>query len=245
MLKKLLLSLFSLLLLVNCTGTSDPGCALRTTAAGNGEAGQESRQLHPFDTLVVDLSAARVELVQGEASRVELQGDSNLFKRIRTKSHNGTLTVDSGYCLQPEQALVVRITTPDLDRITLIDAQSLASVNTLSTERLTLESSGDSKIDLSLIAGNLEVNSDGASQLLLSGTVNQGTFQLRDEAGVSGSEMRVAEADVALAGSGRMTLHVDKALSADLSGSGDLKILGNPSLNHYKGGGNGSLSLRR
>lgn len=201
------------------------GCGVR----GSGVEKTEKREVGAFR--VVDMSGlARVVVTVGEPASCTITGDDNIVPLLHTEVADGVLDLDSTRPYRPNVPLVVRLTTPALERIELSGAGAL-EVNGAKGDRLAVSVSGAGDARLQDIAvKTLTIKLSGAGDVTAKGTA--GTLEL-DLSGAGEAELAglsCGTAEVEVSGAGGVTVAAEKTLKARVSGAGTVKYVGSPSV---------------
>ena len=197
------------------------GCALVIGTPGSGVVQSETRPVDVFDEIEVS-GAATVHVVFGNDSQVHLTTDDNLLPLIETKVADGKLRIRPLEPIRPSQELVVRITTSDIERI-----EANGSVN-MHIERAKLDA--------------LEIELNGACDLVAEGTVDQLTIEASGAADVDTRALQAKSVKFSLSGAGSGQVFASDALSAEISGAGSLRYYGNPTQVNEQLSGVGSIA---
>ena len=191
---------------------------------GNGVPATEVRSIGDFHGLRVT-GAIDVELALGTASGLEVAGDSNVLQYVETDVSDGVLVVRlerGSYELR--ERLVVRLTTPSL-------------------ERLELTGSGDTQVH-ALAGSELTVASHGSGDLSLTGRVDRLDLELSGSGDVDATELVCDAVQIDSAGSGDIELGSVGSLEVRVTGSGDIEYAGRPTVLHTEVEGSGSVRAR-
>jgi hypothetical protein len=154
------------------------------------------------------------------------------------------------------------ITMPALEHLKLSGASSATLGSFSSDEQLKVELEGASRIDCSdmtsesavfdlegasradcrdVTTGETEVALQGASNLTLTGTGGDVKISGKGASKVDLGGFPVANATVKLEGASRATVATDGVLDVDLSGSSDVRYMGDPTLGETKMRGDSTL----
>lgn len=168
-----------------------------------------------------------VDIAIGATARVELSGPKDWLARIETRVNgDGILELrmpDDHHNLHNPPKLHAQITVPALDLV-MVSGVGDMRVGKLSTRALAVKLSGVGNITL---AGSTEV-----LDAKLSGI---GDIRARD--------LTAKAADVRVSGTGDMHVRVTDAVTAKVSGMGDITIAGRPPQVHRKVSGMGEIRM--
>jgi hypothetical protein len=213
--KQLLAALALAGLLTGCIGIS------QERVSGSGDVTARSRAAGSFHKVVV-LGSTDVRVTVAPAASIIIEAQPNIDELIETTVADGTLTIDEKKPYTTNKSVLVRVTTPSLDGLS-IRGSSNATVSKVSGSRLALSIAG---------AGNLEG----------SGKVDQLNL---DCSGAGNAELRDLEARdvvVRLSGVGNARLNVTGTLDVTIYGVGSVTYHGSPRIVHQEIRGVGNLS---
>lgn len=183
---------------------------------GSGDLVTESRFVGEF-TAVDVAGALEAEIAIGAPLAVEVRFDDNLLDNLQTDVRGRTLYIWCDPQCDPSSDAVARIIMPSLSSITASGA-SRVTAGELSNERLSLDASGASRIEVRGSTEELEVVATGASQI----DADDLTTNLLDIdlSGASAAEVGVRdEASGGLSGASKLTVSGDPDIDIDTSGS--------------------------
>ena len=196
-----------LALLLMMAGCGMPHFGAKRDARGSGTPKVDKRAVAAFTA--VDISGAyEVEIVAQKETGLELEGDDNLLKLVKTEVKNGTLFISSESSFSARRAIRVRISTPDLQGLTTSGANQI-NIAGVKSENFVVETSGASKIFVAGEAKTVEIEMSGASK-------------------VDASELRAARAKVSSSGASRASVYATEEVNADLSGASNVTYYGEP-----------------
>jgi hypothetical protein len=169
---------------------------------GSGSYAREARPTAAF-TEIEASGAERLEIVVGDARSVEVEIDDNLLQHLTTRVEKGVLKIGSRGSFRVARAPVVRITLP-----------RLAAIRT--------SGSGDAEIR-GLVGGDLTLVSRGSGGFRVpGGRVDRLTLDLSGSGETDLTRLDVRDATVDVLGSGTARVRATDAITARVSGSGDL-----------------------
>jgi hypothetical protein len=160
-------------------------------------------------TTVID-----VTVTIGAVERVELRGPKDWVGKLETKVDNDILTIAMPGNPKNIPKLEAVITVPELSSIAI---SGVAGVHAgkLAAKTLDVTISGVGSIDLAGTADTLHVTVSGSGELMA-------------------KDLTTSTTTLAVSGSGDATVRATKQVDADVSGVGNIKILGNPGTIHKR-----------
>ena len=190
---------------------------------GNGVAGEQHRDVAPFDAVHLQGSFdARVTV--GSAHRVVVHGDANLLEHVNAEVRGGSLELwldEGSYDL--DRKLWVEVEAPDLRAVALSGSGDVA-VSGLERDAFAVSLSGSGDVKVSGCAGELAIECAG------SGDVNA-------------RHLPTQRAAVTISGSSDVSVEVEEQLDVSISGSGDVRYGGSPRV-HASISGSGDVRPR-
>lgn len=174
---------------------------------GSGTPGSEQRSVAAFHEIEID-GAMRVEVEVGPEPSIRLEGDDNLLAFIETEVSGGKLSIEGTRSLDPELPLVVKVTTPELDKIESNGAVTVA-LSGADTDELDVEINGSGKLSAAGRAKRLDIDISGS-----------GEADARD--------LTTDAVSVEISGSGEVDVAAPHDLAVDISGSGTVRYDGTP-----------------
>jgi hypothetical protein len=175
---------------------------------GNGQNLVESRQVATLDGIDIN-GPLVVEIRVGQATSLQIEGDSNIVPLVRTDASTGTLRVWVEGNVRTSNPLRVTYTTPTLQQ---------------------LSANGSGPMNVSgLNGGPLNVSMNGSRSVQLSGYVSRLDARLNGSGGLNASGLDSQTTSARLSSSGRLALgRVNgDALNLEVHGSGSASASGN------------------
>jgi hypothetical protein len=111
----------------------------------------------------------------------------------------------------------------------------------LTGSRVKVTSSGSGALTATVAGANLEVTMSGSGSVRLKGKTGMTDISMSGSGGLHADGLATDEAKVDISGSGLVEIHVDKTLSAVVSGSGGVHYSGNGSLSSVSTSGSGRV----
>jgi hypothetical protein len=190
---------------------------LSNQLAGSGDVRTEVRTVGDF-TRVEARNGIQLEVTIGTPVRVEVSAQENLLPITSTTVANGRLTVETTQSYVGSRAIVVRITMPALDELS-VSGGVAANASGLAASALLIDASGGAVITANGSADTLTLNASGGAVL------NMGSLSART-------------ATVSLSGGVTGAILVTESVSGSASGGVIVAIQGHPaSVNVSTSGG--------
>ena len=183
------------------------GCAVEE---GSGVSTTETRDVGGFDRLEINTVNAKIAVDPTKPSgTIEVKGDDNLVKRVRTHVESGKLIVDAG----------------DRD----VDAKAGLEVILHMGSLTKIEANGTSRVEFEMEAPNaLEIHASGDAKITGKGRVGHIDADVAGDASVHFKDLRAHSAEVTAAGTSFVEVCVEDELDVDASGLADVNYYCNP-----------------
>lgn len=188
----------------------------------------ETRSLSDFHTVDLGVSGD-VEISQGESFNVSVTTNSDLMHLLRTKVDNGRLVIDFEENVSGYEKLLIQITMPKLDGISVGGSGNVVAKTPIQSEfmDLVVAGSGDIRID-NLTTNNLDADIAGSGNISLGGSASDADFSIAGSGDVDAKNLKTLNCSAEISGSGGIECHVQEKLKAAISGSGDVFYSGEP-----------------
>lgn len=194
----------SLLLLV-CSVAS---CDFTRGVEGSGNLKTESRPVSGFTGVEVH-GSAKLVVEQGDAESLSVTADDNLLQHLASDVTGSKLTLGPrDVSVSPSEQIVYKLSVKNLNSIGV---------------------SGDVTVDATGIkTESLSIGISGAGNISISGEAAQQTISISGIGKYKGENFQTADTSVAISGSGQAVVAASKRLDVQVSGSADVRYVGNP-----------------
>jgi hypothetical protein len=229
--RKLIIAAAVLMLAVAACSDDDNPTAPSAGIVGSGIPASETRSVAVFHS--VDLNAVGdVTVLQGAPQTLRVTVDDNIMQYITTTVTNGVLVigVTPGVNLD-RYDLVVDVTMPDIQGLSLTGVGSFRSVNLLQVDTLAVNLSGVATAILQLAVSHLTLTSSGVATMILSGTATTHDYTLSGEGTLGAFALDTDTSRVTISGVGPAELTASDQLDVTISGSGTVYYKGTPTVN--------------
>jgi hypothetical protein len=210
---------------------------------GNGQPALETRPLEGF--VDVDSSGAfDVRVEHGDTYSVAVAIDSNLLPLLETRVVGTTLRITSHYHLEralPGPHVMVRM--PSVAGATLSGSGRLAVLSVHETRPVALRLSGSGNMDFAGTAPVVEAHLGGSGDANLAGSTERVTFDLAGSGTIDAANLLAAAGSIELDGSGNVRATINGPAQVSLSGSGDIDLFGDVTLQQSSKSGSGSIRV--
>jgi hypothetical protein len=184
-------------------------------------------------------------LRQGPAPKIEVRGEQRVLANVDTSLDGDTLHIaPRGILLRHRQPIEVLVTLPALQSLH-VNGSGDHTVSGFAGERLELAMDGSG--DLELTGGNSEsvvAEVLGSGSMTLVGATRALSAQVRGSGDLDARHLRADAASLVHEGSGSSSVYARQNVSAQLTGSGDVTVYGNPDHREVSRSGSGNISFR-
>ncbi len=204
---------------------------------GSGNIVTEKRDLSGF-TGVRTEGIISAEVKQGPSFSVQVEGDDNLVRYVRTRVKGNMLEIDLKFRGNIRfSQLKVYVTAPVISQLQATGVGSIYTKSIITnSDRIVLRTSGVGGITADVDAPNVEAKASGVGSIKLSGRTRNYQAQTSGTGSINSFELLAEKADAKVSGVGSIRIHASMALKARVSGVGSINYRGNPSLDAQKSG---------
>lgn len=156
--------------------------------------------------------------VEGGTLELPVDKDANVFERLFGEDSSNDVEVD------------VYVTAPTIEALSLTGSGRIEGETPIEGEALSLNVAGSGGMTLEVASAELDVNVAGSGTSTLRGRTRTFTINVAGSGDLEGRDLETGTAEVRIAGSGDVMLHVTEELSASIFGSGDVRYRGEPTV---------------
>jgi hypothetical protein len=202
-----------------------------------GPAGEEVRNLKPFDGIGISISAD-VHYTQGNTHQIRIEGDESDVKELITEVEDGFLKIRYEDCRTKRSKLTIYITSQEIEKVSLSGSAKFSADNPVNSDEMEIAISGSGEVKFSTLEGDeVDVKISGSGNvLLLKGTADEMDAKISGSGSLLAEQFEVSEFSAAISGSGTCKVTVKDELGAKLSGSGSVYYHGNPEVSSAASG---------
>lgn len=205
----------------------------------SGDLIQDSFFMGEFDEIKTSREE-HIVITEGPLFSVVVEAPASIMEIVDLDNRNGKLVLDYDECVHDSETVTLFVTMPVVRCIDIRGNSSVSSTNILTGNRLRVETSGSSTIDLGLDFNSVDLRIRGSSDAFLEGFCEDLEVRVSGSANVNAFDLTTAFADIDISGSGELFITVEEFLDANISGSGRVFFKGFPNINSNISG-SGSL----
>jgi len=169
-----------------------------------------------------------VQVKQGGAQLVEVEGQQNLVDLVEFVVKDGICTIRTQTCYRTEKPFVVHITMASLERITIQGSGDVRGTGRFTAEALDLDVQGSGDLELEIAAAEVEAVVQGSGTLKLIGNCTTLAASVQGSGDIKAGNLIATSAKASVSGSGDVTVQTTGVLDAQVVGSGDVRYRGTP-----------------
>jgi len=181
-------------------------------------------------TQTIDIGGSgELRIENGSANQLIVLAKGAVHDRLVITQVNGTLSIqpETGMRFRNREPIQYLVITDGLETIKLSGALGLTAAD-YQTERLNINSSGASNLDVQIRTEQLTIKASGALEGLLSGTAERLLLTLTGTAQVQALDLLAKDVQVNLAGASSVEVTAADSLQIDISGASEVGYQGRP-----------------
>lgn len=167
---------------------------------------------------------ADVHLIYGKKQKIEIKAQKNIIENIEKGVRNGVWNIKFEKNVRDMDPVDIYITISEFDKLSIAGSGSITGKDRFQLDDLKVSIAGSGEIELKGVAVDLNISIAGSGDVKL-------------------EDLKVAECNVSIAGSGACEINVEKDLAVKIAGSGDVRYKGNPSVKSSIAGSGNVSSL--
>ena len=189
---------------------------------GSGNVVKEQREVSAFHGIDAG-SAFRIYITKGDKQSVVIETDDNIQEQIKLKVKDGILEMETKGNIRNPKKMNAFITIPNLDALDLSGACKLTTTDRFDNDKMDIDLSGASGLEIKIKVNKLEIEQSGASKSTISGFA--GNMEL-DASGASHSymeDLEVNNANIDISGASHIN-YKGSVKRVDVSTSGAASV---------------------
>ena len=197
--------------------------------AASGADRRETRDVHGFTGISL-AAPIRVELVQGEAESLVLEGDEAALAELETFVEDGTLRIRTRSRDVPRSMGKVRarVGAKAIETLRIAGSGDIDAASLRGTAlKLAISGSGDIRVP-ALAVTSLEVSIAGSGDIVAGGKADTIATHIAGSGDFKAAKLEAREVNVNIAGSGDVAVWAKQSLGVKIVGSGDVRYYGDP-----------------
>lgn len=199
---------------------------------------REKRDVSGFHELSIS-SAFVVEITVGNKESLEIEADDRFMDDIITEVRGGKLVIrmkDSRESRRMRKSPRAYLTVKSLDKIYASGAVKVQVRDELKADRMEIELSGASVMDIKLDVNELYFQASGACVVNIEGRADEQTVKTTGATTYRAFDLESEIADIRVTGAGSARVSVSEKLDVRASGASSIRYKGSPSVNSNTSG---------
>ena len=208
----------------------------------------EIRNVKNFHAIKVS-TGIDLYITMGDEESVRLEADDDIIDNIKTEVKDGTLHIymkqkNSWFNWGFSKPRKVYVKVKELDRIDASSGSDVKSENTLKGERMEIEASSGSDVDLDLYYKTVSLSSSSGSDARLTGKAKTLIAEASSGSDINTRELKAAICKLKASSGSDISASVSDELYAKASSGADIRYFGNPSIKDTNESSGGDVSNR-
>ena len=175
-------------------------------------------------------SVMKVYLSQGDEYAIKIDAEDNILELMTVENKGGKLSIDFKDNINPSPTkdIAIYITAPEFHNLEASGASSFSSEGLLTCNEIILDLSGACKAQLQLAVSNTKIDASGASKIILSGVSEQLELEGSGSTELEAIDLKAQSVHLDISGAGNANVSVEKQLNVTISGAGKVRYNGTP-----------------
>ena len=210
---------------------------------GNGNVVTENRTTADYEKIAVG-GSFDVTLIDGEEGQLTIKIEDNLKQYLITEVKDGTLKVQwkKGVNVYTKKDVTITIPFEQINAVSLAGSGNITTKKTISSHDLVLKVAGSGDLDLDVKASDLTAKIAGSGDIRINGVTTNMTCKIAGSGDFDGYNLTTRDAEVKIAGSGKVKATINGKVNAKIVGSGDVYYKGTGTTENVKVAGSGSVT---
>jgi hypothetical protein len=182
--------------------------------------------------------------INGTESLKIVAADDEEIGKIETKVEGGHLEIrwrEGSHPYRFGGKIDIYVTAKTLSAVDMSGSGLMEVDGSLTGDHVDVTASGSGGLTASVDGAKLEVTMSGSGGVRLKGKTSTAVISMSGSGGLHADGLATDEAKVDMSGSGLVEIHVDKTLSAMISGSGGVHYSGNGTVSSVTTSGSGRI----
>ncbi len=207
---------------------------------GKGHPVSETRKIGDFDKIVLNFNAdVSVDVVP--KTTMQIHGQKNILKYVKTKVKNNTLYITSNKCFVDIDPVTINVFTPALNEVTVNGGGSVNIRHPVVLDKIVLEINGNGKIFADMYSNTVDATINGSGEIVANGTSHNQNVNIEGPGIYQASGLRTDNSLIKINGPGKAEVSSLNSLKVEINGNGSVKYFGNPEIKSEISG-DGTLS---
>lgn len=195
------------------------------------------RDLENFNKIKVS-SAVNIKLIPGDNAHASISGvPEQYIENVKTEVVDGVLKIYVSGKVKAANDMAIAVTFSSLNSIEVSGASTIKSAEAISTDTLTIQTSGASVLDLEINAQKVGLITSGASEVKLKGFTKDFNATLSGASDLKARTFEANQVTINASGASDVDVYAAQEINGGTSGASDIQVFGNPPVNNLKKSG--------
>ncbi|WP_281233369.1 head GIN domain-containing protein [Flavobacterium gelatinilyticum] len=210
---------------------------------GNGKIVTQTRNTGDYNDIKIS-GFFDVDLTAGKEGKITITGEENLLSSIKVEVEDNSLKIYVERFKNIKPTKNIRITVPfeKISELSLAGSGDVKSKDIIKSDKFSVKLSGSGNLTLPVDADNVELTVSGSGNVHLKGTAGNFSSRLSGSGDIDASDLKSKHVDAVISGSGNSKVSCNDSLTARVSGSGNIRYVGNPEKRDVKVSGSGTIT---
>jgi hypothetical protein len=211
---------------------------------GSGELITQDFQVSDFDRLDFN-GIGNIIITQGETESLQVEAERNVIERLEISSGGKMLKIgykNNFFNIIPTKTINFYLSVKDLREISISGVGSI-KCDKLTTDDLSIDSSGAGSVDMNLITTVFEMALSGAGKVNITGQTQSQSIDISGAGSYNAKEFTSKDCEISISGLGRATVNASDTLDVNMSGLGSVEYIGKPAISQEISGGGSVKSI--
>ena len=170
---------------------------------------------------------ADVILTQGKQQKIVIEAQQNILDNIKKEVKNDSWRIGYDKNVKNAKDVKIYITMETIEKIVMSGSGTISTKGKFSDlDDVDIAMSGSGDIDFELESDEINLAMSGSGNVHMAGSADSFNIAISGSGDIKTDELAVEDCDIAISGSGHVTVHVTETLDVSISGSGDVQYKG-------------------
>ena len=200
---------------------------------GNGVVAEETRKITEDFTEISAAEGLNVFVTQGDNFKILVEADENVIELIATDIREGKLKIHTLENIG-RATKNVYVTLPEITVLESSSGADLIGQNEIKSEKLDLEASSGSDIEVEVVAAEIEADASSGADIKISGQTAVLYANASSGADIKARGLMAKRCNADASSGADIAVNVLESLTADASSGADISYTGDPKVSKKK-----------
>ena len=195
---------------------------------GSGNVTTETRKVEGAFTKVSVSSGLEAYISQGNVAEITVETDDNIQQHIKAEVNGSELKIYTDESISPSKGTNIRITLPAIEGITASGGATIKGKTAFKSDKLLLESSSGSTLEVNVSAVKLDAEASSGSTLTVTGTADNLVAESGSGSTLNAEGLTTQTADADASSGSTINVNVLDKLTAEASSGSHVNYVKTP-----------------